>query len=245
MADPAIAMRGRFVPACHDRMGDLGGTLGRTAAYVEGRRKGVTVEEVEYAPNAGPRSIFVDVLHGEIAHAVRQDRGKFAGLVVGRLPILLSILRPFLEIDDEGNGEIGVVRPNHLWLICTIADEITPAEVLPLVHQCTFRLDHHVAAIGRHCLSHEIASVARGEQHRSGSNLFGLPEPAERKLGPFPCCPAAQERGGSKPDLPAMDPSLGLWRNAGGSTRNCRHTFALFKFKISLIRRARGPRRSR
>lgn len=102
MAVPAIAVRGGLVAARHDLRGDLGAALDCPSAHIEGRPAAAAIEEIEDPPDPGAQPVLVELLHGQIAHPVRQGRYELAELVVGRLAILEGGLGSFLEIDDEG-----------------------------------------------------------------------------------------------------------------------------------------------
>src|SRR5580704_19060244 len=178
MAVPTVAVRGGFMPARYDFRRDLRSSLDCSPAHIKCRLAVAAIEEIEDPPYPGTEPILVKLLHCEIAHPVRQRRDELAKLVIARLAVLQGGLRSFLEIDDEGHRQLGLVRPRHLGTLPTIANEIPAPISVDVV--CHVPLHSHLAS----------AMHRQAEGDRFADNVDCTPERHPARSRPARSAPA-------------------------------------------------------
>ena len=118
-------MAARFVRAIAQPGGNFGISFQGDGGGEEGDRHFLPVEQALQPPDAGPRAVFVDGFHRQVAigriHRVGElaERGFVAA--VGRH----MHFRAFLAIDHQVDRNAGLVRPHDLWDAPAIADEVS------------------------------------------------------------------------------------------------------------------------
>ena len=91
-----------------------------------GHRHGAFGEQAMHAPEAGARAVFVNRFHVHVALArPRCGADDFGKERFGRCVAMQNVvLTAFLVVDDELNGDAGVIWPARMRRVAPIADKI-------------------------------------------------------------------------------------------------------------------------
>jgi hypothetical protein len=126
VVDPSVAVAGDLVAGIDHRLDRLRVPLGGHRNRVYRQRDPPALEQLENAPHADARAIFVKLLHADVADAQERLRGhdlreeRLRGLVA----VQDAVLAAFLVIEHELHGYPRASRPVGLGRIGAVADEI-------------------------------------------------------------------------------------------------------------------------